>query len=49
MPRLIQGCFGIDPLAPAGNFHMITAALAFLRFKSAADPTLVELTGGRPG
>lgn len=34
----------VDPLAPAGNFQMITVALAFLRFTSATNATPVELT-----
>jgi hypothetical protein len=34
----------VDPLAPAGNFQMVTAALAFLRFTSATNTAPVELT-----
>lgn len=39
-PRLLW----VDPLAPAGNFAMITAVLAHLRLDQARDPSRVELT-----
>ena len=39
-PRLVW----VDPLAPAGNFTMITLTLAVLRLDRARDPDRVELT-----
>jgi hypothetical protein len=39
-PRLMW----VDPLAPAGNFAMITAALAHLRLDRSRHPEQVELT-----
>jgi hypothetical protein len=39
-PRLVW----VDPLAPAGNFAMITAMLAHLRLDRTRDPDRVELT-----
>jgi hypothetical protein len=39
-PRLVW----VDPLAPAGNFVMITGTLAHLRLDRARHPELVELT-----
>jgi hypothetical protein len=39
-PRLVW----VDPLAPAGNFAMITAALAHLRLERSRHPEHVELT-----
>jgi hypothetical protein len=39
-PRLVW----VDPLAPAGNFAMITGTLAHLRLERAWDPERVEFT-----